>query len=460
MIDKKLLETVLEKALSTGGDFSEIYVGERWDNSISLISGKIENSVSGTDFGVGIRVIKDLYDIYAYTNDASEDSLIKLAEEVANGIMGENKGIKVILKEEKIENICNIKIFPNDVSKEKKIEVMKKANKAANDYSELITQVKVVYTDYTEDVLIANSSGQLIKDKRVRTRFTVQSVASKDGDMQTGNISPGAAAGFEFIEGLDVESIGREASRIAVTMVGAELCPSGQMPVVIDNGFGGVIFHEACGHGLEASSVAKGTSVFSGKLGQQVANSKVTAIDDGTIPNEWGTLNVDDEGRKPQKKILIEKGILKSYMVDILGGKRMKVESTGSGRRQSYAFAPTSRMTNTFIAPGEDSFEDMIKSVEKGLYAKYMGGGSVNTATGDFNFAVMEAYLIENGKITKPVKGATLIGNGPKILMEIDMVGTNFSNAAGMCGASSGTIPAAVGQPAIRVANITVGGRK
>ncbi|MGL5057125.1 MAG: TldD/PmbA family protein [Fusobacteriaceae bacterium] len=460
MIDKKLLETVLEKALSTGGDFSEIYVGERWDNSISLISGKIENSVSGTDFGVGIRVIKDLYDIYAYTNDASEDSLIKLAEEVANGIMGVNKGIKVILKEEKIENICNVKIFPNDVSKEKKIEVMKKANKAANDYSELITQVKVVYTDYTEDVLIANSSGQLIKDKRVRTRFTVQSVASKDGDMQTGNISPGAAAGFEFIEGLDVESIGREASRIAVTMVGAELCPSGQMPVVIDNGFGGVIFHEACGHGLEASSVAKKTSVFSGKLGQQVANSKVTAIDDGTIPNEWGTLNVDDEGRKPQKKILIEKGILKSYMVDILGGKRMKVESTGSGRRQSYAFAPTSRMTNTFIAPGEDSFEDMIKSVEKGLYAKYMGGGSVNTATGDFNFAVMEAYLIENGKITKPVKGATLIGNGPKILMEIDMVGTNFSNAAGMCGASSGTIPAAVGQPAIRVANITVGGRK
>ncbi|MGL6119350.1 MAG: TldD/PmbA family protein [Fusobacteriaceae bacterium] len=460
MIDKKLLETVLEKALSTGGDFSEIYVGERWDNSISLISGKIENSVSGTDFGVGIRVIKDLYDIYAYTNDASEDSLIKLAEEVANGIMGVNKGIKVILKEEKIENISNVKIFPNDVSKEKKIEVMKKANKAANDYSELITQVKVVYTDYTEDVLIANSSGQLIKDKRVRTRFTVQSVASKDGDMQTGNISPGAAAGFEFIEGLDVESIGREASRIAVTMVGAELCPSGQMPVVIDNGFGGVIFHEACGHGLEASSVAKKTSVFSGKLGQQVANSKVTAIDDGTIPNEWGTLNVDDEGRKPQKKILIEKGILKSYMVDILGGKRMKVESTGSGRRQSYAFAPTSRMTNTFIAPGEDSFEDMIKSVEKGLYAKYMGGGSVNTATGDFNFAVMEAYLIENGKITKPVKGATLIGNGPKILMEIDMVGTNFSNAAGMCGASSGTIPAAVGQPAIRVANITVGGRK
>ncbi|MGL6168767.1 MAG: TldD/PmbA family protein [Fusobacteriaceae bacterium] len=460
MIDKKLLETVLEKALSTGGDFSEIYVGERWDNSISLISGKIENSVSGTDFGVGIRVIKDLYDIYAYTNDASEDSLIKLAEEVANGIMGVNKGIKVILKEEKIENICNIKIFPNDVSKEKKIKVMKKANKAANDYSELITQVKVVYTDYTEDVLIANSSGQLIKDKRVRTRFTVQSVASKDGDMQTGNISPGAAAGFEFIEGLDVESIGREASRIAVTMVGAELCPSGQMPVVIDNGFGGVIFHEACGHGLEASSVAKKTSVFSGELGQQVANSKVTAIDDGTIPNEWGTLNVDDEGRKPQKKILIEKGILKSYMVDILGGKRMKVESTGSGRRQSYAFAPTSRMTNTFIAAGEDSFEDMIKSVEKGLYAKYMGGGSVNTATGDFNFAVMEAYLIENGKITKPVKGATLIGNGPKILMEIDMVGTNFSNAAGMCGASSGTIPAAVGQPAIRVANITVGGRK
>ncbi|MGL4732998.1 MAG: TldD/PmbA family protein, partial [Fusobacteriaceae bacterium] len=318
----------------------------------------------------------------------------------------------------------------------------------------------VIYGDYTQKILIANSHGELIEDERVRTRFTVQCVASKDGDMQTGYLAPGAAKGFEFIENLDIKYISQEAARIAVTMVEADLCPSGQMPVVIDNGFGGVIFHEACGHGLEATSVAKGTSVFCGKVGQLVANPKVTAIDDGTMENEWGTLSVDDEGNIPQRKILIQHGVLKGYMIDKLGGKRMGAQSTGSGRRQSYAYPPTSRMTNTFIAPGTDKFEDMIRSVEKGIYAKYMGGGSVNPATGDFNFAVMEAYLIENGKITKPVKGATLIGNGPKTLLEIDMVGDNFAQAQGMCGSVSGTIPTNVGQPAIRVRNITVGGRK
>lgn len=460
MVNRELLESVLEKSLSTGGDFAEIFVEDRWDNGITLISGKVENVSSGRDFGVGIRVIKDLFDIYAYTNDASETSLMTLAHEVASALQGKAKIRDVKLESEIIKNINEIKLMPNSVGKEKKISYMKIAERYAKDYSPLISQVKVSYSDYTQNILIANSEGKIIEDQRVRTRMTVQAVAEKDGDMQTGHVAPGAAKGFEFIEGLNIKEVAEEAARIAVTMVEADLCPSGQMPVVIDNGFGGVIFHEACGHGLEATSVAKGTSVFTGKIGQLVANPKVTAIDDGTMPSEWGTLSVDDEGRVPQRKILIENGILKGYMVDILGAKRMKSESTGSGRRQSYAYPPTSRMTNTFIAPGEDKFEDMVASIERGLYAKYMGGGSVNTATGDFNFAVMEAYLIEDGKITKPVKGATLIGNGPKVLMEIDMVGDNFSQAQGMCGSVSGTIPTNVGQPAIRVRNITVGGRK
>lgn len=460
MIDKELLETVLEKALSTGGDFAEIFAEDRWDNGITLISGKIESALSGRDFGIGIRVIKDLFDIYAYTNDASESSLMTLAHEVASALEGEATIRDVKLEKKIIKNFNDIMIMPNSVNKERKIAYMKIADRYAKDYSPLISQVKVSYSDYTQNILIANSEGELIEDQRVRTRFTVQAVAAKDGDMQTGSMSPGSAKGFEFIEGLNIKTLAEEAARIAVTMVEAELCPSGQMPVVIDNGFGGVIFHEACGHGLEATSVAKGTSVFTGKIGEQVANPKVTAIDDGTIPNEWGTLSVDDEGRIPERKILIENGILKGYMIDRLGAKRMDSGSTGSGRRQSYAYAPTSRMTNTFIAPGDDRFEDMIASIDNGLYAKYMGGGSVNTATGDFNFAVMEAYLIEDGKITRPVKGATLIGNGPKVLMEIDMVGDNFSQAQGMCGSVSGTIPTNVGQPAIRVKNITVGGRR
>ncbi|MGL4253195.1 MAG: TldD/PmbA family protein [Fusobacteriaceae bacterium] len=460
MIEKELLERVLEKALSTGGDFAEIFAEDRWDNSITLIGGKIENSLSGRDYGVGIRIIKDLFDVYAYTNDSSETSLLTLATEAASAIEGTPVVKLISLEKKTVKNVNRIEIMPNDVSKEKKIAYMKIADRYASDYSPLITQVKVIYGDYTQKILIANSHGELIEDERVRTRFTVQCVASKDGDMQTGYLAPGAAKGFEFIENLDIKYISQEAARIAVTMVEADLCPSGQMPVVIDNGFGGVIFHEACGHGLEATSVAKGTSVFCGKVGQLVANPKVTAIDDGTMENEWGTLSVDDEGNIPQRKILIQHGVLKGYMIDKLGGKRMGAQSTGSGRRQSYAYPPTSRMTNTFIAPGTDKFEDMIRSVEKGIYAKYMGGGSVNPATGDFNFAVMEAYLIENGKITKPVKGATLIGNGPKTLLEIDMVGDNFAQAQGMCGSVSGTIPTNVGQPAIRVRNITVGGRK
>ncbi|MGL4402209.1 MAG: TldD/PmbA family protein [Fusobacteriaceae bacterium] len=460
MIQKELLERVLEKALSTGGDFAEIFVEDRWDNSITLIGGKIENSLSGRDFGVGIRIIKDLFDVYAYTNDSSENSLLTLAQEVASAIEGTPTTKYISLEKKAIKNFNKIEIIPNSISKDKKIAYMKIADRYASDYSPLISQVKVIYGDYTQKILIANSHGELIEDERVRTRFTIQCVASKDGDMQTGYLAPGAAKGFEFIEGLDIKYVAQEAARIAVTMVEADLCPSGQMPVVIDNGFGGVIFHEACGHGLEATSVAKGTSVFCGKVGQLVANPKVTAIDDGTMENEWGTLSVDDEGNIPQRNVLIQHGILKGYMVDKLGGKRMGTESTGSGRRQSYAYPPTSRMTNTFIAPGTDKFEDMIRSIDKGIYAKYMGGGSVNPATGNFNFAVMEAYLIENGEITRPVKGATLIGNGPKTLLEIDMVGENFAQAQGMCGSVSGNIPTNVGQPAIRVRNITVGGRK
>ncbi len=468
-IEKILLEKVLSKALESGADFSEIFIEDRWDNSLLLVGGKLENSLSGKDFGVGLRVIKDLFEVYSYTNDISEESLMVLAKEASDGIKG-----KILEKQERVSNIKKeitlkkkdvviinpIEKLPNSIKKSQKIEVMKMANEYAKNYSALISQVKVSYNDYTQNILIANSEGLLVEDTRVRIRLNIQSIASKNDIIQSAHVAPGAYKGYEFIENLDIKSLAEEASRIAITTLNAELCPSGQMPVIIENGFGGVIFHEACGHGLESSSVSKGASVFTGKVGQQIASTKVTAIDDGTMGNEWGSVNIDDEGNPPQRKILIENGILKSYMIDKLGGKRMGLESTGSGRRQNYSYAPTSRMTNTFIAAGTDKLEDMLKGVKKGLYAKYMGGGSVNPATGDFNFSVMEGYLIEDGKITTPVKGATLIGNGPKILMEIDMVGDNFLQAQGMCGSSSGSIPTNVGQARIRIKNILVGGRK
>ena len=270
---------------------------------------------------------------------------------------------------------------------------------------------------------------------------------------------PGRSMGFEMFNDIDVEKYGIEAARTAVTMLHAKDCPAGKMTVAIDNGFGGVLFHEACGHSLEATSVAKGNSEFANKIGEQIASSKVTAIDDGTIENAWGSINIDDEGEKARKNVLIENGILKGYMIDKLNGKRMGMKPTGSGRRQSYKYAPTSRMTNTYIAAGNDNPEDIIKSMDEGLYAKKLGGGSVNPVTGEFNFSVSEGYLVKNGEIQEPVRGASLIGKGSEILMNIDMVGKNLVQAQGMCGSSSGSIPVNVGQPMIRVKNITVGGR-
>jgi len=345
------------------------------------------------------------------------------------------------------------------VDTRKKAAIVREAYKAAKDYSPEIVQVVAWYGDVDQKVLIANSDGLLVEDRRIRTRLHIQSVASDGKENQTGFTGPGRSMGFEMFETIDPEAYGREASRMAVTMLHADLCPAGRMPVVIDNGFGGVIFHEACGHGLEATFVSKGHSVFAGKLGEKVASEKVTAIDDGTIPNAWGSINIDDEGIPSQRKVLIEKGILKGYMVDKLNGRRMGMAPTGSSRRQSYKYAPTSRMTNTYIAPGEDNEEDIIASTPEGLYAKEMGGGSVDPVTGEFNFAVAEAYLIKNGKIDKPVRGATLIGKGSEILLKIDMVGKNLDMGQGMCGSISGSVPTNVGQPMIRVSEITVGGR-
>jgi TldD protein len=298
-----------------------------------------------------------------------------------------------------------------------------------------------------------------ISDKRIRTRFAVSSVASLNGEMQQGYNAPGASMGFEFYSINPVEKIAEEASRIAVEMIHGEYSPSGIMPVVIDNGFGGVLFHEACGHALEASFVSKGVSAFGGKLGEMVASPLVTAIDDGTLANGWGTTGIDDEGTPTRRNILIENGVLKSYLVDKLNGKRMGMESTGSARRQSYRFSPTSRMNNTFIANGDMDPMDIISTTEYGLYAKSLGGGSVDPATGDFNFAVMEGYLIKNGRLTRPLRGATIVGNGVKVLELIDAVGNNLALGQGMCGAESGSIPANVGQPMIRVSSLTVGGR-
>ncbi|NCU17936.1 TldD/PmbA family protein [Pallidibacillus pasinlerensis] len=462
MLSPSVIEDVLTATLSTGGDFSEVFVEDRFSNNMTLQSGRLEKSISGRDFGVGIRIFKGLQSVYAYTNDFTIEGLIKAAKTAAQAIQGafSDKTTIIPLEKEIIQTAHPIELMPNSVEKTRKLAVLRKANDIVTNYHESISQAVIRLIDEEQNVLIANSEGKFVEDKRVRSRLAIMAIASKGTDMQQGFYGPGAHAGFEYIENLDLNHYAKEAARIAVTMLNADPAPSGKFPVIIDNEFGGVIFHEACGHGLEAEAVAKNNSVFANKVGEKVASDLVTYIDDGTLTNEWGSINIDDEGEKARKNVLIENGILKGYMIDKLNGRRMGTESTGSSRRESYRFAPTSRMTNTYIAPGESTPEEIIANTEYGIFAKYMGGGQVEPATGDYNFAVQEAYLVENGKITKPLRGATLIGNGAKTIQKIDMVGNNLGHGAGMCGAMSGSIPVNVGQPMVRVSEITVGGRE
>ncbi len=459
MLDKNTINDVLLAALSTGGDFAELFIEDNFKNSISYIDGQLESTQSGRDFGVGIRIFTGTNAIYAYTNSFKRDDLILTAKKAASAIKGIKRDMFFNLQTKEIESIHSFKILPQMVEKKDKLDIMKLAYETAFNYDDVISQVAIGYADQTQNIAIANTDGLYVEDKRVYCRLTINSVAEKNGEMQTGGKRPGNMAGFEFIKSLDIKDLATKASMTAKTMVNASYIDSGTYPVIIDNGFGGVIFHEACGHSLEATSVAKGTSVFAGKIGQKIASDIVTAIDDGTMKNQWGSTNIDDEGSDNQRRVLIKDGILQGYMIDRLNGIRMNMPSTGSARRQSYRFAPTSRMSNTFITNGKHTLDEIISATDHGLYAKQMGGGSVNPATGEFNFAVLEGYLINKGKIGKPVRGATLIGKGNEILHDIDMIANNLDMDQGMCGSKSGNIPANVGQPALRVASITVGGR-
>ncbi len=459
MLEKSIIKEVLAKALSTGGDFAEIFAEDSINNNIALVNGKIDRAVAGRDFGIGIRIFKGFKSVYAYTNDKSLQGMLETAYKASCAIGELKENVDINIMERINTNIHPILYVPSTIQNMNKIEVMKRTYKSAKDYSKEIAQVTVNYLDKDQKVLIANSDGLFTQDRRIRTRISISSIASNGIENQVGSESPGRFMGFEMFNSVDVEHLAKEASKSAVTMLHAKNCPAGKMMVAIENGFGGVIFHEACGHALEASSVAKGNSVFCDKMGKQIASTKVTAIDDGTMKNLWGSLNIDDEGTKTRRNVLIENGILRSYMIDKLNARRMNMEETGSSRRESYRYAPTSRMTNTYIDNGDDDNDAILASIDEGVYAKKMGGGSVNPITGEFNFAVAEGYLIKNGEIQEPVRGASLIGKGSEILMKIDMVGKNLAQGQGMCGSSSGSIPTNVGQPLIRVSDITVGGR-
>lgn len=456
--DKDFLHTVLEEALKNGGEYADLFFEDTKINSIGYLDSKVDDMSLGNNYGVGLRVIVNKKTIYLYSNDTSNDSLINLARSVAS-VVNDKKYIPSNFIESHEKDNHPLHINPFDINFDEKIEVLSYLDKTARGVSDKIKQVNARYMEKQRNILVCASNGILKEDSQTYIRLVLLSMASDGVNTQTASRTKGALDGYQVIKDINLENMAKETANSAIKMLDSKYPKSGKYPVVIDNAFGGVIFHEACGHALEATAVADNASVFCNKLGEKIASDVVTAIDDGTIKNAWGSYNIDDEGNDAQRTVLIENGILKSYLVDELGSMKMNQKVTGSARRESYKYPPTSRMRNTFIDKGNSSFEDLISGIEYGLYAKKMGGGSVDPATTDYNFAVSEGYLIENGKITEPVRGATLIGRGDETLMNIEAVSSNLELADGICGSVSGSVPTTVGQPAIKVRELTVGGR-
>ncbi len=452
---------IFEAGKSAGADFVEIFEEETRSSTLGLKSSQIESATAGTEYGIGIRLIYGTEVLYGFTSDDSEEALVKLVKTLAFGRIAKMEQAPVEFASEKRVADYNEAAFkdPRVLGQAVKQDFLFRADQAARKISDKVVQVGASVTDACSTISLMNSEGLNLSMNRARLRVNVTVTVSDGTERLTTHEAPGALGGYELLTNYSPEDLATEATERLLRMLSAGYIKGGQMPVVMGNGFGGVIFHEACGHPLETESVRRGASPFCGKIGEAIGQPCLTAIDDGTMDGVWGSLKYDDEGTPTERTTLIENGILKTYMSDRVGAAEVGIKRTGSARRESYKYAPVSRMRNTFIAPGKDSLESMIASVDKGLYAARMAGGSVNPATGEFNFAVDEGYVIRNGKICEPVRGATLIGKGHEIMPRISMVGTDWEVAAGVCGASSGHVPVTVGQPSIKVDQILVGGR-
>lgn len=459
-MNESLIQKIIQAGMDYQADFAEVYVEESRATSMNFKDNKVESATAGTDFGIGIRLIYGSEVLYGYSSSEDETDLLKLTAALGLSRQHKKKNSEpVALAHAAVKNSHPIAILPANVKSETKVELLQQANDTARKYSPLVKQVSASVVDADKKIIIANSEGLLVEDTRVRSRFVISVTAEDKSELFTASETPGSLRGFEFFEDLDVEEYARKASERALLMLKAGYIKGGKMPVIMGSGFGGVIFHEACGHPLETEAIRKKASPFTNKLGEPIAQSCLTAIDDGTIQNAWGSINIDDEGMEARKTVLIKDGILKSFLADRVGASEVGVARTGSGRRQNYQYAPVARMRNTYIEAGDSTVAEMLSSVEQGIYAKVMGGGSVNPATGEFNFCVQEAYEVKNGAILRPVRGATLIGKGHEILPQISMVGQDLELAAGICGASSGSVPVTVGQPSLKVDEILVGGR-
>ncbi|CAN5733758.1 TldD/PmbA family protein [soil metagenome] len=446
--------------MRTGGECAEIFAEDKRSSSAVLDDGKVEELTSGRDRGAGIRVVVGDTTGFAHTADLSEAGLRAAAEAASAAARSGKGGVRTVdLTRQTAPRPNAIGVQPADVAKATKVELLTRADEAARSAGGAISQVMARYGDSRRRILIANSDGLLTDDDQVRTLFSVSCVALGDTGMQTGRESIGHTVGFELFDRYDVEDLARRAATRALTKLAARPAPSGSMPVVIGKGGGGVLFHEACGHGLEADLVGKSASVFKGRKGEQVATPLVTLVDDGTIAAEWGAFAVDDEGTPAQRNTLIEDGVLTDYMYDFLRARKEGRVVSGNGRRQSYQHLPMVRMTNTVITNCEDDPDDIIAGTDRCVYVAQLGGGQVNTATGDFVFGMTEAYLIENGEINDPLREDNLIGNGPEVLTRIDALGNDFEmGPPGTCGKDGQGVPVGDGVPTLRVTSLTVGG--
>lgn len=449
---------VLKKALSNGGDFADIFIERSNPLSILCEDNKIEKVTSGLDQGAGVRLVFGQRTAYAYTNEITTESLLNLADAVRQAATGHAGNAVINLSKKSPQFQLLIAKDPERVDTSLKTEMVLKANAVARAYDPRIRQALVTYREARQQVIIANSDGFLAEDERMYLTALVHVVAAQGDIVQTGYEPIGGIVGMELFDAHPLTQAAETAARRAVMMLSARKAPAGRMPVVLSSEAGGTMIHEAVGHGLEADLAQTGMSVYTGKIGTQIASPLITVVDDATIPGKRGSFRFDDEGTDAARTLLVDKGILKTFMYDRLTALKDNAHSTGNGRRDSYKSRPIPRMTNTMITPGESDPAEILRSTPTGLFVKKMGGGQVNTVTGDFVFEVSEGYLIENGAIGEPVRGATLTGNGPQVLMSIDRVGTDLGFSIGTCGKDGQGSPVSDAQPTLRIPEITVGG--
>jgi TldD protein len=458
MLDRELVTEVLAAARRKGGDFAEVFVEERSSTSIRLDDGRVEELTTGLDRGAGVRVARGTSYGYAYSNKLDRDALLEAAAAASAALRGDAPGTVVDLTDRFGPGTNRAGRAADTVAASDKVGWLREVDEVARGHSPEVTQVTGIYFDSLQRRLIAASDGRWIDEERPRIRLVAQVVAKRGDVIQTGWDGPAACAGVEFLDAHPPRVTAERAATRAVTMLDSIPAPAGEMAVVVANGCGGVLFHEAVGHPLEADAVDKEASVYRALVGERCASELIDGVDDATIANGWGSYDFDDEGEPAQRTELFRAGVLQGFLQDRLRAAKMGVQPTGNGRRESYASPPIVRMTNTNILPGKEDPDQILRSTAQGIYVRGLGGGQVNPATGDFVFGVSEGYLIEDGHVTTPVRGANLIGRAIEVMSSVDLVGSDFETWEGVCGKDGQSAPVGSGSPTLRIAKITVGG--